>query len=181
MPRFNPMAVSLALLALSACNKGAVEAKNESAQSVAEKVAAAGDIALLPGQWESTFKMEKMDIGGDMPPAAKAAMQRAMGAEHSIKTCLTPEQAKARKAAFMQHETGCIYQNFSMAGGHIEGTATCDAGGTKRTIKMSGQYAPDSYQMHVDSQMQRPGGMSVSSSMTMNAHRTGDCTGKEAG
>ncbi len=173
--------VPLALLMLAACNKGGVAAKNESAQSVADKVTAAGEIELLPGQWQTTFKMDAMENNVAVPPAAKAAIERAMANTHTALTCITPEQAKARKGAFMQHQAGCTYQNFSMAGGHIEGTATCDAGGIKRTVKMSGQYAADSYQMHVDTQMQRPGGMSVSSSMTMTARRTGDCTGKEAG
>jgi hypothetical protein len=43
----------LAAVALTACNKGgSVQAENESAESVAKKVAAA-DIKPLPGRWES--------------------------------------------------------------------------------------------------------------------------------
>ena len=181
MVRTCPIIVPLALLALSACNKASVEAKNESAQSVAEKLADAGEIALLPGQWETTIKMEGVGSRVNAPPAATAAIERAMAAGHSALTCLTPEAAKARNGAFMQRQAGCTYQNFSMTGGRIEGTATCDAGGIMRTIRMSGQYGSDRYQMHIESQMQRPGGQSVNSSMMMTAHRTGDCTGKEAG
>lgn len=181
MPRLTTIVISFALLALAACNKGGVDAKNESAKSVADKVAVADEITLQPGQWETTFKMDAMDNGISAPPAAKAAIERAMANARTALTCITPEQAQARKGAFMQHQAGCTYQNFTMGGGHIEGTATCDMAGIKRTMKMSGQYGPDNYQMHVDTRMQRPGGQSVSSSMTMTARRTGECTGKEAG
>ena len=181
MSRRKLIFLSLAFMALSACNKGSVEAKNGSEKTIAEKVAAADNVELRAGQWETTFKMDAMNNNVAVPSVAKAAIERAMVSAQTALTCITPEQAKAHKGAFMQHQAGCTYNNFAMAGGHIEGTATCDAGGIKRTIKMSGQYTPDSYLMHIDTQMQRPGGMSVYSSMTMAARRTGDCTGKEAG
>src|SRR3954468_22353857 len=82
---------ALAALSLAGCKKDSVVAKNESAESVANKVAAS-DIKLQPGRWESTMKFEKLDMP-NMAPQAKAMMEKQMGISQTFATCLTSEQA----------------------------------------------------------------------------------------
>lgn len=182
MPRLPARAAlpTIALFLLAACGKGSVEAKNESAEKVAEKVAAAGGVGLNPGQWQSSIKIEKMDFGQDMPPQVKAMMNQRLNVAQEFTTCLTPEEAKAPKAGFFNHDSGCTYDNFSMSGGHIEGKATCRHGPSTQTMTMSGQYGGDSYQMHVESSAKMENGMPMNMAMTISSHRTGDCTGKES-
>lgn len=173
--------LALAALALAACSKGGVDVKNESGEKVAEKIASAGGIMLNPGQWQSSLKMESLDMGRELPPQVKQAMEKSMGMEKSFATCLTPEQAKAPKGDFFNQQAGCTYDHFTMSGGTIDSAATCTREGVTQTITMQGQYSPDSYQMRMQSSSQIPGGMTMSMAMTISARRTGPCTGKEQG
>jgi len=173
---------ALALVgALSACNQGGVTAKNESAEKVAEKIAAAPQITPQPGRWESTVKIDKFDMGEQMPPQMQAAMQKAMGGEKVFASCLTTEEAKKPKAGFFHGASGCTYDTFTMAAGHIAGVMSCKQGGSTQRVKMQGTYDPASYQMHIDSEAQLPEGHAMSTSMTITSKRVGECTGKEQG
>lgn len=177
-----PALAALAVLAaLTGCKKG-VEAKNESAASVAEKVAKSGEIAFQPGHWESTMKLEKMDITGmDMPPAMKAQMQQQIGTEKTFASCLTPEEAKKPSSDFFKVAEGCTYKTFSMSGGQINAEMECKGeAGASRTMKLSGTYDSTTYDMHVEGAGKMPNGMQMNMAMAMKSKRTGDCTGKEA-
>lgn len=176
------LAALAVLVALTGCKKG-VEAKNESAASVAEKVAKSGELAFQPGHWESTMKLEKMDVSGmNLPPQAKAQMEQQIGTEKTFDSCLTPEEAKKPSSDFFKVAEGCTYKTFSMSGGKINAEMAC-AGqqGASRTMKLSGTYDSTTYAMHVEGSGSMPGGMTMSMAMTMNSKRTGECTGKEKG
>ena len=78
-----PLIALSAALALAGCGSGkTVTATNESVSGVAKKVADSG-LHFAPGRWESTMKFVKLDMQG-MPPEADAAMQKAMGKEHTF-------------------------------------------------------------------------------------------------
>jgi len=179
-PIASGLVVLAALAALSGCKKG-VEAKNESAKSVAEKVDKSGEMAFQPGHWESTMKLERMDVSGmNLPPAAKAAMQQQIGTEKNFDSCLTPEESKKPSSDFFKVADGCTYKTFSMSGGKINADMECKgAQGGDRTMKLAGTYTATTYSMHVEGSGQMPGGMSMSMAMLMNSKRTGECTGKE--
>lgn len=175
------LAIVPLVLALAACgSKDSIEAKNESVESVAKKVADS-DLKPSPGRWESTMKIEKLDMPG-MPPQMAAQMQQAMGREQVFSTCLTPEQASKPNGEFFQKAaSGCTYQNFSMAGGHIEGTMTCKGQEGGITVTMKGDYAPDSYTMHTTSKIERGAAGAMTTSAVITSKRVGECTGKEGG
>ncbi len=167
-------------LALGGCKKAAVDVKNADPGTVASKVAAA-DLKLLPGRWESTMKIESMDMPG-MPPEAKAMMDKSLLAERHLATCLTPEQAAKPKGDFFnQGKSGCIFDHFTMADGKLDGAMTCNQGAEKMTMTMAGQYSPDSYEVHTTSKVSMPGGRAMTSTVAMTSHRTGDCKGDELG
>ena len=182
MPSSRTVAITAlaAALALTGCKKAAVDEKDADPGTVASKVAAA-DLKPQPGRWESTLKMESMDMPG-MPPEAKAMMEKSMGTARKLATCLTPEQA-ARPAAdfFNQGSSGCKYEHFTMADGRLDGAMTCQHGPEVMKITIAGNYAPDSYEVHTDSKVSMPGGKAMTSSMTMTSHRVGDCKGDELG
>jgi hypothetical protein len=167
-------------LALGGCKKAVVDVKNADPGTVASKVAAA-DFKLQPGRWESSMKIESMEMAG-MPPEAKAMMDKSLLAERHIATCLTPEQAAKPGANFFnQGKSGCLFEHYTMADGKIDGTMTCNHGPEKMTLTMAGQYSPDSYEVHTKSTATMPGGQAMTSTMTMRSHRAGDCKGDELG
>lgn len=169
----------VAALALTACNQGgSVSAENESAESVAKKVAAS-NIKPLPGRWESTVKLEKMDMEG-MPPQAKEAMAKQMGAGHKFSSCLTPEQVNQPDGGFFAGGgEGCTYKHFKMAGGRIDAEMTCGQDSYKQTMAMAGTYSESAYDIKVDSQGEVQPGKGMKMALAVSSRRTGDCDGKE--
>lgn len=178
------VAAVLALAPLAACKKEAVVAKDESVESVAKKVVAAGTLKPMPGRWESQVKIDKMEMPG-MPPQARAAMGKQMAGAQTFASCLTPEEAaKLDGNFFQQAASGCKYDRFVMADGKLEGEMTCAGGqngGQHPPMKMtmSGTYGESSYSMHVVSQVEMGPGRSMNSEMTMTSQRTGACNGTE--
>ena len=171
--------VPLASLALAACGSGGgVEAKNESPESVARKVAAS-DVKPRPGRWQGSFKLESMDMPG-MPPQARAQMNKSMGAEQTYFTCLTPEQAAKPDASFFQKSApGCVYNNFSMAGGKLDAQMTCPAGRGPTQMTMSGTYGEDDYSLKIVGKGELQKGMPMTMSIAVAMHRVGECNGTE--
>lgn len=176
-------ALGLSVLAVGGCDKkDTIEARNESAESVAEKVAKS-DIAVrpAPGRWESTVKIEKLEIP-NLPPQARETMQHQMGSAQNFASCLTPEQAAKPNAGFFQQgASGCTYDNFSMSDGKIDATMTCNHGGGKQKMSMSGTYGPESYTIAINSDATMPGGMNMTMIMSVAAKRVGECRGNEGG
>jgi hypothetical protein len=168
----------LAVLALGACKKDTVVAKNESAESVAKKIAAS-DLKPQPGRWESTTKLDKMDMP-NMPPQAKAMMDKQMHVTQTFASCLTPEQVNQPNGAFFQKGAeNCKYDHFVMAAGTIDARMTCRERGRSMTVTMQGSYTPTDYTMHVTTQGEMQPGMPMSMEMSVAARRVGECTGKE--
>jgi hypothetical protein len=168
----------IAALSLTACKKQAVVAKNESMESVANKVAKSG-IKPLPGRWESSVKLEKMDLP-NMPPEAKAMMDKQMGVTQTFARCLTPEQAAKPDAGFFQKNAeGCAYDHFIMADGRVDAELTCKQATRQIKMTMAGTYSETNYEMHVNSQGEMQPGMPMSMSMSIASHRVGNCNGSE--
>jgi hypothetical protein len=164
-------------LALAACNKGpSVEAKNETPQAVASKVAASG-LRMSPGRWEASTEVEKFDMPG-MTPEMRDMMKKNLK-KTAFAACLTPEQAAKPNAGFFESKNNdCKFDNFSMAGGKIDATMTCAQAGVKQTMKMSGDYTPDSYKIHMEMNGSTQG-QAMSMAMTTAAKRVGACKGNE--
>ena len=169
----------LAALALSACgSEPGVEAKNESVESVAGKVAASG-MNPRPGRWQATLKIDSMEMAG-MPAAAKQAMNKSLGSAQNYFTCLTPEQANQPNAEFFQKTAkNCKYDRFAMADGKIDAAMTCDAGGSATKMTMLGSYSGDVYDLKVTSQGEMQKGMPMTMAMSITSRRVGECNGTE--
>lgn len=182
MTSFRPLALAsvaaLAALSLAACKKDTIVAKDESAEAVAKKVAAS-DIKPQPGRWESSMKFARMDMPG-LPPEAREAMNRQLGATRTATTCLTPEEAKQPNAGFFQKGAeNCKYDHFVMAGGKIDAAMTCTQQNAAIKTTMAGSYSETAYDIQVKSQGEMRSGMPMAVEMTVVARRVGDCTGNE--
>jgi hypothetical protein len=172
------LAPLLAALALSACKKDTVVAENESAESVAKKVAES-DIRMMPGRWEATMKMDKIEMP-NLPPQAREMMNRQIGVTQSQASCLTPEQAARPAEDFFQSgASGCKYDRFVMSGGKLDAAMVCSERGTEAKIAMTGTYSDTDYAMKMNMEGEAQPGMPMSTQMTIAARRVGECTGSE--
>ena len=178
--------ILLAPIALAACNSGGptVTATNASAGEVAAKVeaATAGQSFVSPGHWDGTMTISEMSLPG-MPAQMAEKMKTSMAKAKTFASCLTPEEAKQPKGRFFGGQSDqCRYDHFTMAGGAIDSVMKCNIGGMERTMTMKGNYSPDSYKMTVVSAGTATAANPMSGmtmTMTMEAKRTGECTGKE--
>jgi len=167
-------------LVLGACGKDAKEEPAADAGDMASKVGqGVAAPTPQPGRWETVMKLESFDLPG-MPPEAKAIVEKSMGDGKTFATCLTPEDSRKPPAEFFNRgRAGCRYESFRMAEGLMEGTMTCKEQMGTLKVALSGRYAADSYEVHTDARMAAPGGQEMAQTMTLKAHRAGDCKGDE--
>lgn len=175
------MGVAVALvvaLSLGGCKKTVVDAHDATPAQVAEQVAKS-DLKPKPGRWESTMKIEAMDMPG-VPPELKQKMEAAQ-AERTIATCMSKEDAEKPGAAmFNQANSGCKYDHFTMADGKLDGALTCERGPQKVSVTMNGTYSPDAFAVHTTSKVQMPGGRPpMTSQVSMTSTWKGECNGTE--
>jgi hypothetical protein len=168
----------LAGLALGGCKKAVVDAQNATPAQVAEQVAKS-DLKPKPGRWESTMKIEAMDMPG-MSPEAKKMMENAQ-AERKMATCLSKEDAeKPASSLFSPANSGCKYDHFTMADGKMDGALTCEHGPEKISMTMSGTYSPEAFAVHTTSKVEMPGGRPpMTSQVSMTSAWKGECNGTE--
>ena len=175
-------ALAAGTLLLAACSSqdDTITAENESAESVAEKVAKA-DIRPKAGRWEMEMQLEKMEIPG-MPAEVQEAMKGQMGKVQTAATCLTEEEASKPEADFFKPGgSGCTYEKFTMGGGTIDAVMNCEQGGQKQKMTLNGTYSEDAYAMNVTADGEVAPGKPMSMAMRVASKRVGDCTGDEQG
>lgn len=177
--------VIASMLFVSGCNKQPdIQLKNASVQEVATKVraAAASETFIRPGQWQSNTTVTEMSMPG-LPPQMQAQMKKVMSAQqaHSFKSCVTEADVKRPKEDFFAGKNNqCRYDHFTMTGGKIDAAMRCTNEGHDETMKLSGTYSAESYEM--DMEMNGSGG--PEGTMTMKSHtvshRIGECTAKDS-
>jgi len=168
--------VATALL-LSACG-GRDKAGNASeakAGGEAPAGAAAAAVSFRPGEWETTVEVTRLEMTNG--PRLPEGMTPPLPPPTTIRSCMTPEQASRPNANFLTgsgERAGCNYENFSMAGGRIQGTVTCTREGTTMRSAMTGQYTPDSVQTTSESEI-TANGVVMNTAGRTTSRRIGDC------
>ena len=173
--RFAIAAAAVAAATLAGCNSSdTIEARNESAESVAQKVAKS-DIRPNPGKWESKMTLEKIEMPG-MPAEMQGMMKQQLGKVTTSTSCLTPDEANRPDAKFFQpgDASGCTYKTFNMGGGKIDAEMVCEEGGMQQNMKMNGTYSGDAYTMHVSSEGKLEG-QTMAMAMTIESRRVSEC------
>lgn len=130
-------------------------------------------VRLRPGQWESSFTLEDIDMpnmpggGAQMEEQMKKMMSRA-----AVRYCVTPEEAAnpSGKMFSGQENKDCVYKGFDVSGGSVKGEISCKSEGGAMTAVMSGSYAPESYEMRMDMQTS---GAAQGADMRMKAKTAG--------
>ena len=182
--RHVPILLACALHLTACSDEPAVDARNASAEDVAEQVADARGSAsfVRPGKWRSQVQIEQFELPG--APAEVASAMRSMHERAQVyESCLTPDEAKRPKEDFFAGSNkNCRYEHFTMGGGKIDAVMKCSGEGMAQTMAMQGNYSPDAYQMRMSMKAEAgtgpPGGMTMS--MRVDAKRIGECDDKKA-
>ena len=172
----------LAALALAACGGDDVSVTNASPEEVAKKVDEAGGARFNPGEWETTVETVSVDIPGLAPQMKEQMIQLMLNKKQVGRNCVAPEQAKSPPAEVLANSQGrCTYEKFTMAGGKIDGTLLCDAEGGKMTMRMTGSFTRDSFEIENDMETTMPGGAQVMKiKAKTSGKRLGDCPAGKA-
>lgn len=177
--------VIASVLCLAGCNKGpTVELHNATNKDVAQAVAKSGvmtsDTMIEPGLWETKATYTEISVPG-LPPqyAEKMKQDMAEGRDKPSHHCIKPEDVKQPKENFFGGDKNCKFQQFTMGGGKMDVAMLCHEEGATRSMNMSGSYTPTSYSL--DMAMNANGGSQSGMNIKghIDAHRVGECTGKE--
>jgi len=169
---------------LAGCHSGpSVTAENATANEVDAKLAQSGGAAqfLSPGHWESVFTVHDVEVPG-MPPSAAAQMKAMLNKPTKDASCLTPEEAKKPAGSFFagSDDSNCRYDHFTMSGGTLDAMMTCKDEHATQTVALKGSYGADTFHLDMTTKSAGAGPMAnMTMAMTVDAKRTGACTGKE--
>ena len=169
--------IAACALPLAACGGPTVSEENASVEEVSERVAEASrnQEFIRPGKWQSSVKIESMEMPG-MPPQAAEQMKRMIAETHTSESCLTPEQAKQPKEQFFSGNENCRYDHFRMGRGRIDAKMRCEVAGSAQVMEMTGTYSPDSYEMRMKTSTEGAADEAMRMQMKVDAKRVGECT-----
>jgi hypothetical protein len=170
-------------LALAGCKKNEVEMKNASIEEVAKKMQDSGvaKTTLKPGMWQATVKLNNISAPG-APPEVEKGMRGSIGQARTMSECLSEADAKKPFERFVEGLNGdCKYDHFTMGDGKIDTKLVCTTQGQTREMTMQGSYGPENYNLQM--MTEASGGLvkRINMTMTLEAHRTGECPIKKAG
>lgn len=162
------------VLALAGCGgqSGNEQAGNGQAGGAAGGGGASATTTLQPGQWETTIEIINISA-----PNMPAGMTPPRMPARTVSVCITPEQAGNPNAGVLSgnsNQAGCTTENYSVAGGRIQGTITCDIQGARTRTTINGQFTPTSYEMTTQAEAV-VGGMTTNTETRISARRTGEC------
>lgn len=168
---------------LSACGQASDDTPGNIAATDAmtkEEAAAVVDtVKMRPGQWESSYTLEDIDMP-QMPAGAQAdqikQQMKATMSRASIRHCVTPEQAEKPSAEMFsgQNDKNCTYKDFAMGRGVMKGAVSCRQDGTTMNATMRGTYGSDQYAIAMTMAV---AGAGQGERMTMKARTSGKWLG----
>ncbi len=185
------LALSAALLALSACNGGGsgneaaggnVSAPAEGAgnsQGGSTRASAGGGTGsndtLQPGLYEMTMQMnmEAPNMPQGVNPNRPAETRR---------ECITPEESREMSETFAEQPEGmqCSERQFTMRGGNLEGRMTCRGQGGEFRIRMAGTYTSTSFNFRQEMAGRMPGAeQPMNMRIQAQGRRIGECPAGE--
>jgi hypothetical protein len=170
------IAASAALL-LAACGgqdggNGQANDGNATAPGGGGSAAGGGNVAMQPGEWETTTQVLSMNVP-NMPQGATPPTPPPT----TVRSCLTQDQAAQPSADFITgsgENGGCTSENFSMANGRMQGTVQCSAEGASMRSTVDGSFTPTSYDVRQQVQTSAQG-ISMTMESRTTGRRLGDC------
>lgn len=172
------LALLVPVLLLAACDsKPEVSMENATPEQVAAEMKKSGVAEDLrkPGQWSTTMTVAQIEAPG-MPPEALKQMQAMMGSGKTDQRCVTAEELKQVDSFIGQNNANCVFDHYRVAGGKIDGKATCKSGAVKQLMEMNGNFTENSSDMTIRSETSGgPPGQNMTVTMNIKSKRLGDC------
>jgi hypothetical protein len=173
---------ALALLGLTACGSDPAPPPKTETKKAAKPAKPAGpvEIRFAPGRWESTMKLEKLDMG-NVPPQVRQVIEAELGKEQKFAYCLSPEEAAQPGAKFFNRDNkgDCTYDEYTAKGGRIDVKMSCPTPQGSQKVTLAGTYAADTYSMTMSSSGDAGMGVPMLMTMSLSSRRVGSCTGDE--
>lgn len=143
------------------------------------------EIALQPGEWETTVTFSEIDIEG-MPEELAAMMREQMVNQPQTESdCITPEQAADPQGQLLMPEgagSDCTFDEQVFEGGRISLRGSCNGAGGDEPgqVSMTGTYTATS----IDAEISVEGTDSTMGDIRMAgrfaSERTGECSATES-
>ncbi|MFC3098729.1 DUF3617 domain-containing protein [Alteraurantiacibacter palmitatis] len=175
--RFISLLPVAAVLLLAACGDSA-EDSPAGVEGAAE--AMADGPTPQPGQYSTTTEILELTIPG-LAPEMRDMIRSAMaeGAREGSSYCLTAEDAANSREEMIRNmtESDCTVQRFDMAGGTIDASLSCPAGGEGLTgdVTLNGTMTETGADMTMSFKSQVPDLGEATIRMRMVSSRVGDC------
>lgn len=180
-----PVITAAAALLLASCGSqekagnGSADANAAGASPPSAEAGGGGaaSASLAPGQYETTIEVLRINMvdGPNLP----AGMTSPVPPPTTVRSCLTPDQARRPNANFLTGsgaQGGCNYENLTMTRGRIQGAVTCNNQGTIMRTTMNGQFSADGYAMESESRIEA-NGVTMETASRITTRRIGDCPG----
>lgn len=173
-------------LGLAGCGGNPPEpAKDETANAApkaGEKARPKGPVEIRfdPGRWESTMKIEKLDLG-NLPPQVRQVIEGELGKERKFDYCLTPEEAAKPDSKFFNRgeSDDCTYDEYTMADGHLDIKMSCKVPQGTQKVTLTGTYSASNYSMTMSTSGDAAMGTPMLMTMSLASRRAGACRGDE--
>ena len=104
---------------------------------------------MQPGQWDTTIEILSLSAP-NMPAGCAAA--HAGAHRQRLHHAGAGGSPNAGVLSGNSNQAGCTTENYSVSGGRIQGTITCDIQGARTRTTMNGQFTPTSYEMTVQAE-----------------------------
>lgn len=129
---------------------------------------ASHDGPLLPGLWERTFRVVRIDLA-NVPAEARLHIADPV----TNRVCVTPEQAAHPFGGVLARDRarGCSVSRMTIAAGQMSGTQICPT----IIATMRGTYSATAYDVTTHSRLQR-GGRATNMETHTVARRVGECS-----
>lgn len=172
------LALLVPALLLAACDsKPEVSVENATPEEVAAEMKKSGVAEDLrkPGQWSTTMTIAQIEAPG-MPAEALNQMRTMMGNGQTTERCVTAEELKQVDSFIGQNNANCVFDHYRVAGGKIDGKATCTQGAVKQLMTMNGDFTENSSDMTIRSETRGgPPGQNMTVTMNIKSQRKGEC------
>lgn len=172
--------LGLSALALSSCGDNADE-NNDGQVSRDERAAEMQHdafIAMMPGQWNTTFTFNEIDVP-TLGKSQKQQIMKEMANGASSSSCLSAEEAKNPGADFFGGNGAekCIYKKFDVSGQNVKMTLSCTMDGMGNVdMEMKGVIGDDQFNFDADLAMRLPVVGKVKLKGTAVGRHAGACT-----
>ena len=160
--------VTVAALALTACNKPAADS---TASTTKTSTVSTTSFGIKPGKWENRSEILEFKMEG-MPAQVLAAMKQE---PFVVMSCVSPEEAANGPDLKKAMDGKCSFTKYAVTGGRIATEVTCDMPMGKLVSRGEGTYSAEEYSSAGEGSMRMSNGRTMSMKSRNSGKWVGEC------